>query len=164
MTARKTALWPKAVEVTQEAVEDGVACLVGQCPIAQALKTAIPTAHHIEVDIQCMKWTDRRTGKRYTFLTPPEGQTFIAHFDVGDKDVRPFTLRIPRTPIQIRDSGAKGGKKAVVVSNGEGHEPTIVGGHPIPRRVRPASPKGSPLRQRSVRTFGGVSTSRAARA
>lgn len=132
------------------------------CMIADALRDWRPEAAFISVDLQTIRFTDERAGRRYVYLTPPAAQAALIDWDQG-LDVEPFRVRqacaqvtgtagtrrkraqvnagtgTPRKP-EVEDEAKPARKvrqgRLTVSSNGS--VPTIVGGDelPAPRRGR----------------------------
>jgi len=53
------------------------------CMWAEALKLAVPTAEHISVDLQTIRYSDKARGLRYSYLTPRKAQISLIRFDQG---------------------------------------------------------------------------------
>jgi hypothetical protein len=143
------------VEVTRDLIEKGVQKSSSHCPIAEAMKVAMPGITHVAVDVATLRWTTPE-GKRVIALTPLLGQNFISKWEVAielnkqpNEEVKPFSF-VPR-PIQIVDrppqnNGPKGGgrvrkkrtpaKVTVPASKHDGQVPVKLGGKPL-RRGRP---------------------------
>jgi hypothetical protein len=79
------------VDVTADDVAQALKKASGKCAVAVALARTLPNAHHIEVDIQTVRWSDE-TG-RHVYLTPWAVQGYIVAFDGGD-EIHPFRFRL----------------------------------------------------------------------
>lgn len=86
------------VEVTEKDIERAVTKDSYTCVVAQAIMRTIPTASHIDVDIQTIRFTNE--GIRWQYLTPYAVQGYIVAFDAGDA-IQPFSFQL-REPRQIR--------------------------------------------------------------
>jgi hypothetical protein len=66
------------------------------CAIAFAIRDAVPDPHHISVDLQTIRWSSRKRGVRYVFLTSHIAQQdVIIPFDQGERDKsKPCTFRM----------------------------------------------------------------------
>jgi hypothetical protein len=53
------------------------------CMIADGLKAELPHARAVAVDLATIRYTDKRNGRRYIYLTPPEAQSALLEFDEG---------------------------------------------------------------------------------
>jgi hypothetical protein len=63
------------------------------CMVAEAIKEANPKWKNIEVDLAVIRWTNPRTRKRYTALTPQSIRNAIFDFDQG-RPVEPFVFNL----------------------------------------------------------------------
>ena len=68
--------------------------------IAEAVKDSIPQTKSIAVDLATIRFTDKKTGDRYTYGTPYNAQEALVQFDAGQKP-EPFKFRL-QTLYQIR--------------------------------------------------------------
>ena len=111
--------------------------------IAEAVRVAYPTAHHISVDLQTIRLTDPDLGVRYTYLTPRSSQVALARWDAGIKpEPWDFQLRNGQTTLagsrHIRQGDLEGEAKRLLrkarLSKPEpsGVVPDRVGGRPPP--------------------------------
>lgn len=55
----------------------------GGCLIADAIKRQYPHLSNPSVDMATIRVSDRKAGKRYTYLTPPNAQHLLLSFDQG---------------------------------------------------------------------------------
>lgn len=102
----------KTVEVTQQHIERAVECDSGYCALSEAIKDAMPHAVRVNSDLQTIRFTDRRTGKRYIFLTPPRCQEYLLMLDEGLRaQMKAFKFLLNR-PTQIINPGPSRAKKA----------------------------------------------------
>lgn len=83
------------VKVTQEDIEKGIPEHCGKCPIARAIRRAMPDAISVGVGSIGVEWFDK-SGFRVAEL-PQQAQQFIYYFDFGEP-VQPFEfdLEIPQ--------------------------------------------------------------------
>jgi hypothetical protein len=96
------------VKVTRELIERATQRDSRHCMIAEAIKAASPRYLNISVDLQTIRYTDPRTKKRYTCLTPPVAGHALVEFDQG-RPVEPFAITLK--PVHVVASSA-GGKQA----------------------------------------------------
>lgn len=99
----------KAVEVAVSAdvIRKAMPRDSSHCMIADSLKLAFPKCSP-GVDLATMRYSDRASGVRYTFLTPPSVQDALIKFDQGES-VEPFTFKLQRPILvqQVRRSAKK---------------------------------------------------------
>jgi hypothetical protein len=69
------------------------------CMIADAIRDRLKTTF-ILVDLQSIRWSDLKKGKRYTYLTPARAQRAIIRFDRGEA-VEPFAFTLAE-PVRVR--------------------------------------------------------------
>ena len=75
---------PKLVlKITEEIRERAIQASSGGCLMADAIRTQYPRFEGIAVDMATVRFTDRKAGLRYTYLTPESGQTCLLAFDQG---------------------------------------------------------------------------------
>lgn len=113
------------------------------CMIADSIIDALPNAKFVSVDLQTIRWSDLKTGFRYTYLTPRPAQEALILFDRGVVPP-PFTLKLrgAQTSSVQRVARGKGGKrtftrqhklgrrKLIKAATSSGVVPDIVGGKP----------------------------------
>jgi hypothetical protein len=73
------------IEMKKEYIEQAIRKNTHRCMIVKAIQEQVPEASAISVDLQTIRWSDRRRGLRYTFLTPRVAQQLLVLFDLGDK-------------------------------------------------------------------------------
>ncbi len=88
------------VTVKQEHITNGVQKNSQHCMIADAIKACAPSAQHIMVDIQSIRWSDPKTKTRYTYLTPPVAQQNLLKFDKGET-CKPFAFSLSRPRTRV---------------------------------------------------------------
>jgi hypothetical protein len=71
------------------------------CMIADAVRDRFKWATFIEVDVQSIRFNDRKKGIRYIYLTPVEAQKAIILFDQGIK-VSPFSFHLSQGFMKTR--------------------------------------------------------------
>jgi hypothetical protein len=86
------------IHITPEQIERATQRDSRHCMIAEAIRQQYPTAQKILVDLQTIRWSDVRRGKRYVFLTPERAARALVAFDHGD-DIEPFSFAM--RPMQI---------------------------------------------------------------
>jgi hypothetical protein len=103
-----TTIWDKngfiRIPVEQRHIDQSMERNSSHCMTGEAIRSAIPDATHISVDLQTIRWT--RKGLRYCFLTPHICQDNIIAFDQGERDaIKPFELKM--RPAFIAKAGKK---------------------------------------------------------
>jgi hypothetical protein len=95
--------------------------------IAEAVRSAVPDARSVSVDLQTIRFTDAERGLRYVYLTPRIGQMALVDFDQG-RLPEPFSMQLrggqvilsgnrgrrERSPKQVEQSMAALKKAALV--------------------------------------------------
>lgn len=91
------------VKVTQRQIDTAVPANSGHCMIADAVKEAFtekfkrkPLA--VSVDLQTIRLSDKKTGKRFIYLTPVVAQRGLLQFDQGITPTE-FNFRLHRGQI-----------------------------------------------------------------
>ena len=77
----------RRITVTRALIEEAVPHDSGHCMVADAIRDQVPGAHRIAVDLQTIRWSDTKAGKRYIFFTPPVVQRALLAFDQGDAEL-----------------------------------------------------------------------------
>lgn len=77
------------VIVTKELIDVSIRKDSSHCMIAEAVKHARPTAENVSVDLQSIRFSERKRELRYVYLTPRVAQRALIDFDQGDP-VMPF--------------------------------------------------------------------------
>ena|SRR5215831_3564918 len=88
----------RTISITDKDIEKAHRNNSYKCVVAQAIARTIPDAHHIEVDTQTIRFTDRHERKAY--LTPYAVQGYVVAFDAGDH-IEPFSFQL-RKPVPVR--------------------------------------------------------------
>lgn len=83
----------RTIYVTDEDIAAAIPSDSSHCMIAEAIRRQVPEASHIDVDLQGIRWTDKKKGVRYIFLTPTIGQASLLMFDQAVKP-KPFRLHL----------------------------------------------------------------------
>lgn len=100
-------------EVTSEDIEKAHVNDSYRCVVAQAIARDMPHAHHIDVDLQTIRWSDE--DGRHVFLTPYEVAGYIVAFDAGD-ELHPFAFQlrdaVPSVQKRAKKEAAKQVRKA----------------------------------------------------
>jgi N-acetyl-beta-hexosaminidase len=154
------------IEVTQEVINDSIQRDSSHCMIAEAVKQAIPDAGFVSVDLQTIRFSHKKTRKRYVFLTPRRAQVELIKFDQGIQP-EPFSVQLQRGQViemserkPNRDSKAEREAKAAETATQRITDrlfPTPVEETPEP----PASKKKRPYKRAEIK---GVSTDHDSRA
>src|SRR5688500_600721 len=87
------------LRIDRELVERCVKADSGHCMIAEAIREQVPGASYITVDIQTVRWSDRKKGVRYAYLTPTSAQRKLIRFDQGDEELESFTVRLTHAQV-----------------------------------------------------------------
>lgn len=112
-TQRREARTPRVnIAITEEIIAASTQRDSSHCMIAEAVKMAVPEASAISVDLQTIRWTDRKKGLRYVYLTPRTGQIELVKFDQG-MPITPFSFQLRRG--QVIRSGRKASEPARLV-------------------------------------------------
>lgn len=151
MKAKKTVTQPTTkplprgrrpvIQVTDMDIEAAIPKTSSHCMIADAIKRAFPEVTGIRVDVQTIRWSDKRKGLRYIYYTPA---LVIAILIAWDQGIRPkpfsFKLRGPQiTSMRVQEApGVKkrklahrlGKKKRRPQKRDRSEHQTIVGGKP----------------------------------
>jgi hypothetical protein len=91
------------VDVTTEHVNDAERENSGHCMVAEAIKSALPEARTVMVDLQTIRFSLFEKGIRYIYLTPRPVQEKLLNFDLGEP-TGPFRFRL-RHPVQVLPIG-----------------------------------------------------------
>lgn len=164
--SRKHPLGPQVrVQVTAEQINTSTRSHSSHCMIAEAIKSAVPTAGRVAVDISTCRFSDLKKGFRYTYLTPRVAQEALVDFDEGLAP-KPFSFTLrgahvsraghPKSPNQ-------GTKAQATKATRQGKVPTrakLVGRHD--RSITPRRVGGSPPPQLHIRREFGMRAFRAA--
>lgn len=91
------------VVITREIIESAKTRDSSHCMVAEAVKSAFPSASYVSVDLQTIRMSDPSKGLRYTYLTPRVAQIGLIKFDQGDNGIEPFEFLLRRG--QVTRSG-----------------------------------------------------------
>jgi hypothetical protein len=76
--------------------------------VAEAIRRQVSDDHHVEVDVQTVRWSDKNG--RHVFLTPYEVAGYVIAFDNGDT-MHPFAFRlrsaVPQKQVRRKTKTAK---------------------------------------------------------
>jgi hypothetical protein len=94
----------------------------------------MPDASFVSVDLQTIRWTDKKKGRRYIYLTPRVAQVALVKFDQG-MHTEPFGFQLRNG--QSVTTGRKSEPQTLVGARGTPHSrggsvPSIEGGHAPP--------------------------------
>jgi hypothetical protein len=81
------------VTVVKEKIAAAKPSDAAHCMIAESVRAAYPNARWVMVDLQSIRFTDRKKGFRYTYMTPRLVQRKLINFDQGIKPA-PFTFHL----------------------------------------------------------------------
>jgi hypothetical protein len=143
------------LDVTADIIDASTRKSSSHCMIAETIRTCVPTATRISVDLATIRWSDRKKGLRYTYLTPRTAQDALVRFDRGIKPP-PFKLGLRGAQVTTMKRGPKGKQKyvhklgrrklaATKTDIAQGCVPGVVGGSPPPR-IRPGQRREFGLR------------------
>jgi len=166
------------IAVTQQQVKDAIRANSGHCMIAEAIIATVPNVDEntVSVDLQTIRFTDKKKGLRYVYLTPRNAQATLVEFDQGiDPEPPTFTLRnahVLRAGRSERQKKyyakqKKAGalpKRAKLVSGEHGRKSGHAGGgENVPRVVGGKEPPRSGVRREfGLRAYRGSRLERAA--
>ncbi len=109
------------IEVTPDLLERATRRDSQHCMIAEAIKRKDPERYtQVYVDLQTIRWSDRKTGKRYTALTPTIAAQLLVDFDKGEV-LEPVTFAakvIKISDSRLRQRAAKYNEKDQLVIGG----------------------------------------------
>ena len=89
------------IEITPENYERAITANSGSCLVADAIKEQYPQFSTVKVDVATVRVTNRKTGEKYTYLTPPSVAESLVFFDQGWREESlPKKLRI-RTLLRV---------------------------------------------------------------
>ena len=88
------------INITEKEINEGLVADSRKCMIAEAVKACLPNVKNVSVDLATVRFTDKKTGSRYTYMTPRAAQQALVQFDNGQKP-DPFRIRL-QTLFQIR--------------------------------------------------------------
>jgi hypothetical protein len=94
------------ITVTKRHIETACQRNSHHCMIADAIADSVDGAKFILVDLQSIRWTDKRVKQRYVYLTPPSAQEAIIAFDRG-KRCKPFVFALSSPRIKNTKRSAK---------------------------------------------------------
>lgn len=151
------------VVISQDVIDAAVRGDSGHCMIADAIKAQVPGVANVAVDLATIRFSDRKVGARFTYLTPAAAQTALVEFDHGI-DPDPFSFRLRpseahtvatrRVTAQATDDAPKKQRatgKRRVRDVGEGKVAQREGGKPAPVAVLAHDPKHGRIRRFGVR-------------
>jgi hypothetical protein len=106
---------PKAprltITVDPNIAKEAIARDSGHCMWAEAVKKAVPTAQHVSVDLQTIRFTDPEKKLRYTYLTPRATQIALINFDRGVHIDQPMSVRLRSGQVTTANSYDKNRRK-----------------------------------------------------
>lgn len=94
-------MWNIKVEVKKDHITNACQRDSHHCMIADAVHSRLKWATFIQVDTQSIRFNNRKAGKRYIYLTPPEAQKAIVLFDQGVK-VKPFSFTLSQGYMRVK--------------------------------------------------------------
>ena len=81
------------VQVEQGHIDTACRKDSGHCMVADAVEAAVPDATSIKVDLQTIRWSDKKKGRRFYYLTPRIAQMALLYFDMGVSP-EPFAFQL----------------------------------------------------------------------
>lgn len=127
------------VQVTKEIIEAAEKRDSSHCMIAEAVKSAVPGATGVSVDLQTIRFTDPNRNLRYVYLTPRPAQVALVSFDQGIHTA-PFSMVLRAAQVVRAGAGNRGAtkgktppmpegtKKELVTRGSVSRVPAVVGG------------------------------------
>ncbi len=105
------------IKITQDILDFAEKANSSHCMIAEAIRVKNPQLGYISVDLATIRYTNRKTRLRYTYLTPRSVQNRIVQFDQGICQ-EPFSFNLhTHKPAFVtkmgRGSGAEHKRKAM---------------------------------------------------
>lgn len=79
------------ITVEQTDIDQALRKKSARCVVATAVARSIEGAHHVDVDLQTIRFTV--DGERRVYLTPPGASGYVIAFDAGD-EIHPFGFRL----------------------------------------------------------------------
>lgn len=132
------------IDITDKEINEGIIADSRKCMIAEAVKNSLPDVKQVSVDLATIRFTDKKTGSRYTYMTPRAAQQALVQFDNGQKP-EPFRIRL-QTLFQIRPKpiiARRTPTQGIAAENTRTSEklhggisqsaPVKIGGQPMPR-------------------------------
>jgi hypothetical protein len=129
------------IDVSQANIDEGVRHSGSHCMIREAIHDKYPNARNILVDLQTIRFTDKKEKLRYIWLTPRTALVSLIRWDDGIK-LKPFHFRLTEGQVvSARTRGSDGkekphhnlGKKTIRLhKRAHKQRPNIVGGKPPP--------------------------------
>ena len=83
----------RKIKVLKKHIDNAVKRNSHRCMIADAIAEQIPSATHIIVDAQSIRFSNKKSKTRHIYLTPPLAQRAIINFDQGVK-CHPFEFSV----------------------------------------------------------------------
>lgn len=99
-------MWNIKVGVNKDNIERACQRNSHCCMVADAIRDRLPWATFIEVDTQTIRFNNRKLGKRYVYLTPPEAQKAIVLFDQGMR-AKPFQFTLSQGFLKVKTMRAR---------------------------------------------------------
>lgn len=112
------------IPITEDVIAEGMRRDSIYCPIAEAIRRALPHLTAIRVDMRTIRWSDPAKALRYIWLTPISAAQMIVDIDrgYGTDRIKPFKMRLRDVHIvkmrtedqrrERREYRASGGKRA----------------------------------------------------
>jgi len=145
-------------QITQDIIDNACRQDSRHCMIAEAIKTQIPNASNVIVDIATIRFSDQKKGLRYIYLTPPIAQKALVDFDDGIS-ITPFAFRVKTAQVTSIVATKEDGKRTRVhrlgqprVANATKNKIDVVGGK-APPTLKPVHPSHSSKRMYGARGF-----------
>jgi hypothetical protein len=130
----------RKVTVTADRIEHATQRDSRHCMIAEAIKGEFPRLTNISVDLQTIRYSDPRTRKRYTCLTPPMAGHALVEFDQG-RPVEPFSITLKPVHVVASNAGGRKGKKGAR-TGGQVPRVRAAGGSNVLVEGGPSLPRG----------------------
>lgn len=139
------------VHVTEEIINTAKRRDSSHCMISEAVQQAVPEAKSVSTDLQSVRWTDRKKGLRYTYLTPREAQVALLQFDQGDENIKPFSVTLRGALVTRANTKKDTAAKRSIPKRASFRKPKNAGPRAVPERVGGSPPPVGPLTDRPPR-------------
>lgn len=101
------------VSISRDCIKNAIARDSNRCMIADAIHQQHGWAKYVIVDLQSVRMSNLKTGRRYIYLTPPVAQQALLKFDQGEP-LKGFSFTLSRgftRLMRVRQPGFKRSKK-----------------------------------------------------
>jgi|SRR6516162_8238504 hypothetical protein len=152
------------IPVTAEIIDKACQRNSHRCMIADAIRSYLPNASAIVVDMIGIRFSDPEKGLRYFYPTPMSAQAALVGFDMG-KVIPPFVLYLKGGQVasrtirnvegKLRQVHKFGRRKFTAEKEANGGTVTEIVGGKLPPHRTPPHPSRTGLREFGVKNFSG---------